>query len=63
MNHAVVSFGDLLMAGFAHTTAAGTWEIIRTLLCAILGNVVGGFGLVTLNRLVMARGEHGHSRQ
>jgi len=63
MNHAVVSFGDLLMAGFAHTTTAGTWEIVRTLLCAILGNVVGGMGLVTLNRLVMARGEHGHPDQ
>ena len=60
MNHAVVSFGELLLAALAHTTVASTWEIIRTLLCAILGNVVGGLGLVTLNRMVMARGEHGH---
>jgi formate/nitrite transporter FocA (FNT family) len=61
MNHAVVSFGELLMAGFAHTTAVSTWDVIRTLLCAILGNIVGGMGLVTLNRLVMARGEHGRA--
>jgi hypothetical protein len=39
------------------TTAAGAWDIVRTLLAAIAGNLIGGLGLVTVNRLVQARGE------
>jgi formate/nitrite transporter FocA (FNT family) len=57
LNHAVVSFGEILLAVFAGTTDAGAGEIVRTLVCAVVGNAVGGFGLVTLNRLIMARGE------
>jgi len=57
LNHAVVSFGELLLAVFAGTTQATAGEVVRTIVCAIAGNLVGGFGLVTLNRLVMARGE------
>jgi formate/nitrite transporter FocA (FNT family) len=57
LNHAVVSFGELMLAVFAGTTDATAGEIIRTLACAVVGNAAGGFGLVTLNRLIMARGE------
>jgi formate/nitrite transporter FocA (FNT family) len=57
LNHAVVSFGELLLAALNDHTDATTGEMARTLLCAVVGNVVGGLGFVTLNRLVMARGE------
>jgi formate/nitrite transporter FocA (FNT family) len=57
MNHAVVSFGELVLAVFSDHSDASLGEIVRTLVCAIVGNVVGGLGLVTLNRFVMARGE------
>ncbi len=57
LNHAVVSFGELALAVLSDRTDATTGEIARTLACAIVGNVVGGLGLVTLNRFVMARGE------
>jgi formate/nitrite transporter FocA (FNT family) len=57
LNHAVVSFGEILLAALNDHTDATTGDVLRTLLCAVVGNIVGGFGLVTLNRLVMARGE------
>jgi formate/nitrite transporter FocA (FNT family) len=57
MNHAVVSFGELMLAAFSDAADLSTGEVVRTLVCAIVGNVVGGLGLVTLNRFVMARGE------
>lgn len=57
MNHAVVSFGELMLAVLSDHTDATAGEIVRTLVCAIAGNVVGGLGLVTLNRFVMAHGE------
>jgi formate/nitrite transporter FocA (FNT family) len=57
MNHAVVSFGETSFAYIAGTTQAGVWDIVRTLAVAIAGNLVGGLGLVTVTRLVQARGE------
>jgi formate/nitrite transporter FocA (FNT family) len=57
MNHAVVGFGEMMFAVLGGTTTAGAWDIVRTLLAAIAGNLIGGLGLVTVNRLVQARGE------
>lgn len=59
MNHAVVGFGEMVFAAMAGTLDASTWEFVRTILAAIAGNLVGGLGLVTVNRLVQARGEPG----
>jgi len=57
MNHAVVSFGETMLAYLAGTTEASLGEIAGTLGLAIAGNLVGGLGLVTVNRLIQARGE------
>ncbi|HVL94460.1 MAG TPA: formate/nitrite transporter family protein [Solirubrobacteraceae bacterium] len=59
MNHAVVSFGETMLAYVAGTTDAGLGEIARTIAFAIAGNLIGGLGLVTLNRGIQARGEPG----
>jgi formate/nitrite transporter FocA (FNT family) len=59
MNHAVVSFGETILAYMAGTTKASLGEIAGTLGLAIVGNLIGGLGLVTLNRLIQARGEPG----
>jgi formate/nitrite transporter FocA (FNT family) len=57
MNHAVVSFGETMLAYLANTTNASLGDIGRTIGLAIAGNLAGGLGLVTLNRGLMARGE------
>src|SRR4051794_21122265 len=57
MNHAVVSWGETILAYLAGSTDASLWDIARTLMLAIAGNLIGGLGLVTMNRLVQARGE------
>jgi formate/nitrite transporter FocA (FNT family) len=59
MNHAVVGFGETMLAYIAGTTDASLGDIARTLSVAIAGNLVGGLGLVTVTRLVQARGEPG----
>src|SRR3954447_13707097 len=57
MNHAVVSFGETILAYLAGTTDASLGEIAGTLVLAVAGNLIGGLGLVTVNRLIQARGE------
>jgi formate-nitrite transporter family protein len=57
MNHAVVSFGEIGFGAIAGTAHVDLGDAVRTLALAIAGNLVGGLGLVTLNRLVQARGE------
>lgn len=57
MNHAVVSFGETMLAYLAGTTDASLWDIARTVLLAIAGNLVGGLGLVTLTRAIQVQGE------
>jgi formate/nitrite transporter FocA (FNT family) len=59
MNHAVVSFGETMLAYIAGTTKASLGDIAGTLAIAVAGNLVGGLGLVTVNRLIQARGEPG----
>jgi formate/nitrite transporter FocA (FNT family) len=59
MNHAVVSFGEMMLPIFAGTTHLAAWDVVRTLLLAVAGNLVGGLGLVTITRLVQVLGEEG----
>lgn len=55
LNHAVVGFGEMLFGIASGTTSAGFDDLLRNLLIAVVGNVVGGVGAVTITRLVQAR--------
>jgi formate-nitrite transporter family protein len=57
MNHAVVAFGEMILPYIAGTTPASLGRIAATLGWGVIGNLIGGLGLVTINRLVQARGE------
>jgi formate/nitrite transporter FocA (FNT family) len=57
LNHAVVSFGEMsfgIMAGKGH---AHWLDLAQNFPWAVLGNLIGGLGLVTAMRLVQVRGE------
>ena len=57
LNHAVVSFGELMLGLMSGTTHAGAWDIIWRLAVAVVGNTIGGIGFVTTTRLVQVSGE------
>ena len=57
LNHAIVSFGELMIAVFSGTTHASFWEIFSRMLIAVVGNTIGGIGFVTTTRLVQVSGE------
>jgi formate/nitrite transporter FocA (FNT family) len=59
LNHVIVVSGAMLFAKFASSGATGWGDIGRNFAVAMAGNIVGGFGLVTLTRVVQARGEDG----
>ncbi len=57
LNHAVVGFGEMfvgLLAGTAHAT----WlDLVRNVSIAVLGNLIGGVGLVFTTRLAQVSGD------
>ncbi len=57
LNHAVVGFGEIVFGLFADSARGDVADLARVVGVAIAGNLVGGLGLVTVNRLVQARGE------
>lgn len=57
LNHAVVGFGEQLMATFGDATHMTAGEIAGNAGIAIAGNLIGGFGFVTLTRMTQIRGE------
>ncbi len=57
LNHAVVSFGEILFGIIAGTTAAGWGDLAGNTGIAIVGNLIGGVGLVFATRLAQVRGE------
>jgi len=57
LNHAVVSGGEILLAVMAGTTHTTAWDVIWRLGVAICGNAIGGFGLITVTRLMQVSGE------
>jgi formate/nitrite transporter FocA (FNT family) len=59
LNHAVVSFGELLFALFAGTAPFGYGDLARNFGLAVAGNLVGGIGIVFATRLAQVRGEPG----
>ncbi|HKJ36744.1 MAG TPA: formate/nitrite transporter family protein [Solirubrobacterales bacterium] len=57
LNHAIVGFGEVMLAIFGGETVTTVWDVTWRLLVAIVGNVIGGVGFVTMTRLVQVSGE------
>jgi formate/nitrite transporter FocA (FNT family) len=57
LNHAVVGFGEQVFGLFAGTARTGWGDLVRTVSLAIVGNLIGGVGLVFGTRLAQVRGE------
>jgi formate/nitrite transporter FocA (FNT family) len=57
LNHAIVGFGEMSFGLFAGTAESGWGDLVRTVGLAIIGNLVGGVGLVFGTRLAQVRGE------
>jgi formate/nitrite transporter FocA (FNT family) len=59
LNHAVVGFGEMFLGLLAGTTHA-TWpDLARNVSIAVLGNLIGGVGLVFTTRLAQVSGDKG----
>jgi formate/nitrite transporter FocA (FNT family) len=56
LNHAVVGFGEMFLALVAGTTHAAWLDLARNVSIAILGNLIGGVGLVFATRLAQVGG-------
>jgi formate/nitrite transporter FocA (FNT family) len=60
LNHVVVGTGEMMFGVMAGTSSLGSWsDVYQNFAIALVGNLVGGLGLVTLTRVVQARGEDG----
>jgi formate/nitrite transporter FocA (FNT family) len=57
LNHAVVSFGEMSFGIMAGTGSAEWVDLARNFPLAVAGNLIGGFGFVTIARFVQMRGE------
>ena len=58
LNHAVVSVGEMAFGLFAETPEKATWtDLAQNFPVAVLGNLIGGLGFVTLMKLLQVRGE------
>lgn len=57
LNHAVVGFAEMSFGIFSGTAASGWGDLVRTVGLGIVGNLIGGVGLVFTTRLAQVRGE------
>jgi formate/nitrite transporter FocA (FNT family) len=57
LNHAVVGFGEMILGLFAGTTHSSWLDLVRNVSVAVLGNVIGGVGLVFTTRLAQVSGD------
>lgn len=57
LNHAVVGFGEMIFGVFAGSSRSGWADLVRNLGIAIVGNLIGGVGLVFTTRLAQVRSE------
>lgn len=57
LNHAVVGFGEMIFGMLAGSAEGNLGDVAGIVGLAIAGNLIGGLGFVTANRLVQARGE------
>jgi formate/nitrite transporter FocA (FNT family) len=62
LNHAIVGFGELIFGVLAGTTDATWADLVRMVGIAIVGNLVGGVGLVFTTRMTQVHGEPGESQ-
>lgn len=61
LNHAVVSFGEIVFGLIAGTATGTAGDLARNFALAVAGNLVGGIALITATRLIQVRGEPGSS--
>lgn len=59
LNHAVVSVGELSFGIFSGTAHSDWLDVARNLGLSVVGNLIGGVGLVFATRLAQVRGEPG----
>ncbi len=58
LNHAIVGFGEVLFGILADTQKTATWtDLAQNFGTAVLGNLIGGLGFVTVLRAMQVRGE------
>lgn len=57
LNHAVVGFGEMFLGLVSGTTHADWLDLARNVAIAILGNLIGGVGLVFPTRLAQVSGD------
>src|SRR4051794_20219768 len=57
LNHAIVGFGELSFGIIAGTAHADVGDLVRIVALAIVGNLLGGVGLVFTTRLAQVRAE------
>jgi formate/nitrite transporter FocA (FNT family) len=57
LNHAVVGFGEMFFALVAGTTHAGWSDLAANVGIAVLGNLIGGVGIVFTTRLAQVGGD------
>ncbi len=57
LNHAVVGFAEMTFGIFAGTATLDWGDLAYTVAIAIVGNTIGGVGLVFTTRLAQVRGE------
>jgi len=57
LNHAIVSFGEVMLGVFTGTVDTSFGDVLSGELIAIGGNLIGGIGLVTVTRLIQVSGE------
>jgi formate/nitrite transporter FocA (FNT family) len=58
LNHAVVSVGEMGFGLLAGTPEKATWaDLGQNFPVAVVGNLIGGLGFVTLTRVLQVRGE------
>ena len=54
-NHSVVGFGEVLLAILSDTSSAGWLDLLRNTGIAVVGNLIGGVGIVAFVRSVQAQ--------
>lgn len=59
LNHAVVGFGEMFFGLVAGTAEVGWVDLVQNLWVAVLGNLVGGLGVITATRLLQVSGDEG----
>jgi formate/nitrite transporter FocA (FNT family) len=58
LNHAIVGFGEVVFGLLAGTPEKATWtDLAQNFPTAVLGNLIGGLGFVTVLRAMQVRGE------